>query len=109
MVFSRLASRDVDSEGRAIGDGTDADIPACGEPLQVQKAFVVGQVVDNGSGIPAEKMSDIFMPFYSTKKQASGIGLSFVKQILRLHNASIHVQSALEEGSTFSIRFPMAR
>lgn len=80
-------------------------------PRLILKAFhseahIVLHIEDNGSGIAAEKMSDIFMPFYSTKKQASGIGLSFVKQILRLHNASIHVQSAVGQGSTFSIRFP---
>ena len=56
---------------------------------------------------PEEKLSDIFLPFYSTKEQASGIGLSFVKQILSLHNATIHVQSGVEEGSTFSMRFPI--
>jgi signal transduction histidine kinase len=82
-------------------------------PLLILKAkqsdaYITVQVVDNGSGIPEEKLSDIFMPFYSTKEQASGIGLSFVKQILRLHNASIHVRSAIGEGSTFSIRFPKA-
>lgn len=69
-------------------------------------SYITLQVTDNGSGIPEERLSDIFMPFYSTKKHASGIGLSFVRQILSLHNASIHVQSVLGKGSTFSIRFP---
>lgn len=63
------------------------------------------QVTDNGAGIPKEKLPDIFMPFYSTKEKASGIGLSFVRQVLRLHNASIQVQSKPGEGSTFSILF----
>ncbi len=82
-------------------------------PLLFLKAFhgdvcLTVQVVDNGSGIPPEKLADIFMPLYSTKAQASGIGLSFVKQILRLHNASIHVQSTPGQGSTFTIRFPLS-
>ncbi len=64
---------------------------------------IIVQVRDKGIGIPKEKLADIFMPFYSTKEQASGIGLSFVKQILRLHNASIQVQSTMNEGSIFSI------
>ena len=63
------------------------------------------QVMDNGTGIPKEKLPDIFMPFYSTKEKASGIGLSFVRQVLRLHNASIQVQSEPGKGSTFSIQF----
>lgn len=72
-----------------------------------RESHISVQVTDNGSGIPEEKLSDIFLPFYSTKEQASGIGLSFVKQILSLHNATIHVQSGVEEGSTFSMRFPI--
>jgi signal transduction histidine kinase len=79
-------------------------------PLLTLKSFrhndqIVIQVQDNGAGIPEEKLEDIFMPFYSTKQQASGIGLSFVKQILRLHNASIRVQSTVGQGSVFSISF----
>ncbi len=79
-------------------------------PQLVLKAFhkddqVIIQVEDNGIGIPREKLANIFMPFYSTKEKASGIGLSFVKQILRLHNASVHVQSVVNEGSIFSISF----
>ena len=62
-------------------------------------------VRDNGRGIPKEKLNDIFMPFYSTKEKASGIGLSFVRQVLRLHHASIQVQSEPGKGSTFSILF----
>jgi signal transduction histidine kinase len=68
--------------------------------------YILVQVADNGTGIPSDRLTDIFTPFYSTKERASGIGLSFVKQILKLHNASIHVQSTVGEGSTFSIRFP---
>jgi len=63
------------------------------------------QVRDNGRGIPKEKLTDIFMPFYSTKEKASGIGLSFVRQVLRMHNASIQVQSEPGKGSTFSMLF----
>ncbi len=80
------------------------------EPRLTLRAFsrgshVVIQVSDNGTGIPEEKLADIFMPFYSTKQQASGIGLSFVKQVLRLHNASISVKSAPGRGSTFTMEF----
>ncbi len=45
--------------------------------------------------------------FYRTKEQASGISLSFVNQILRLHNASIRVQSIVGQGSVCSINFPL--
>jgi two-component system nitrogen regulation sensor histidine kinase NtrY len=71
--------------------------------------YIVIRVQDNGIGIPREKLAIIFMPFYSTKEKASGIGLSFVKQVLRLHNASIQVQSNPGEGSTFSMNFQRYR
>jgi len=82
-----------------------------GHPELNLKAFreddhILVRILDNGTGIPQEKLSDIFMPFYSTKEKASGIGLSFVKQILRLHNASILVQSVEQKGSIFTIKFP---
>lgn len=51
---------------------------------------VVIQVIDNGSGISDENKSKIFIPFYSTKK-SSGIGLSFCKQIMKLHKGDIKV------------------
>jgi two-component system nitrogen regulation sensor histidine kinase NtrY len=63
------------------------------------------QVEDNGAGIPPERLGDIFMPFYSTKENSSGIGLSFVKQILRMHDATIQVSSTPGEGSTFILKF----
>jgi signal transduction histidine kinase len=80
------------------------------DPLLQLTAFnsegrTVIRVSDNGSGIPREKLPHIFMPFYSTKEEASGIGLSFVKQVLRLHKAFIRVQSETGKGSDFYILF----
>lgn len=81
------------------------------EPQLTLKAFsgksqIFIQVSDNGMGIPEAKLADIFLPFYSTKEQASGIGLSFVKQIMSLHNGSIQVKSEVGKGSTFTMGFP---
>ncbi|NQV01833.1 MAG: GHKL domain-containing protein [Bacteroidia bacterium] len=61
------------------------------------------QVSDNGNGIPAELMDDIFIPFFTTKQSGSGIGLSLSRQIIRLHGGSMTVLSS--PGSTvFTIR-----
>jgi two-component system, NtrC family, nitrogen regulation sensor histidine kinase NtrY len=62
-------------------------------------------VEDNGIGIVPEALEKIFIPFFTTKKQGSGIGLSLSRQILRLHNATISAKSAPDEGSLFTIRF----
>ena len=63
------------------------------------------KVADNGLGIPAEIMDKIFIPFFSTKKHGSGIGLSLCKQIMMLHRGNIQVQSATSEGTVFMLLF----
>ena len=61
------------------------------------------KVADNGCGIPAGLMDRIFIPFFSTRKNGSGIGLSLSQQILLLHKGSIQVQSVENEGSVFTL------
>ncbi len=63
------------------------------------------EVSDNGCGIPAKLLDDIFVPFFSTKEQGSGIGLSLARQIMRMHNGNISVESVPEEGTTISLSF----
>jgi two-component system, NtrC family, nitrogen regulation sensor histidine kinase NtrY len=63
------------------------------------------KVLDNGTGIPEELLDKIFIPFFSTKKSGSGIGLSLCKQIMMLHKGSIHVQSKDGEGTAFLLQF----
>ena len=58
---------------------------------------------DNGEGIEPDKMESIFIPFFTTKKNGSGIGLAVSKQIVLLHGGSIKVHSVPGEGATFSI------
>jgi len=60
---------------------------------------------DNGKGIDAEDLDKIFIPFFTTKKEGSGIGLSLSRQIMRLHKGSIHVNSELNKGSEFILEF----
>lgn len=62
-------------------------------------------VEDNGVGIVEEALPKIFIPFFTTKRQGSGIGLSLSRQILRLHNSSISAKSVPNEGSVFTLRF----
>ncbi len=62
-------------------------------------------VADNGPGIPAEFMDDIFTPFFSTREDGSGIGLSFSKQIVRLHGGTISIQSEPGKGTTVNMKF----
>ena len=66
---------------------------------------VVIKVADNGIGISADLMEKIFIPFFSTRKTGSGIGLSLCKQIMMLHKGNIKVQSVAGEGTAFLLLF----
>jgi nitrogen fixation/metabolism regulation signal transduction histidine kinase len=63
------------------------------------------QVADNGPGIVTESLEKIFVPFYSTKKGGSGIGLSLSRQIMRLHRGSLTVTSEAGVRTVFTMRF----
>jgi nitrogen fixation/metabolism regulation signal transduction histidine kinase len=82
------------STGKSICIVADQD--ATGEQISVR---------DNGCGIDTDNMDNIFVPFYTTRTKGSGIGLSFAKQIMRLHNGQISVKSEQEKGSEFILRF----
>ena len=62
-------------------------------------------VSDNGKGIDLELQEKIFIPFFTTKKQGSGIGLSLSRQIMRLHKGNITFQSEPSEGTVFTLTF----
>jgi len=63
------------------------------------------KVADNGSGIPDDILENIFIPFFSTKKTGSGIGLSLCKQIMMLHKGNIIVHSVFGQGTAFTLQF----
>lgn len=62
-------------------------------------------VSDNGPGIPSDQREKIFVPFFTTKRQGSGIGLTLVRQIAAAHGASVNVAETPGGGATFSMRF----
>lgn len=63
------------------------------------------EVVDNGPGITQEAMANLFVPFFTTKRGGSGIGLSLSRQILRLHHGDLTVQSVPGSRTAFTLRF----
>jgi nitrogen fixation/metabolism regulation signal transduction histidine kinase len=68
-----------------------------------EKTFI--QVSDNGQGIDRESIDKIFIPFFTTKKKGSGIGLNLARQIMRLHKGSIYFTSEEGKGTTFTLEF----
>ena len=61
------------------------------------------RVSDNGPGIDADALNKIFIPFYTTKKKGSGIGLSLSQQIIQSHGGQLRVNSSGGGGTTFHI------
>jgi two-component system, NtrC family, nitrogen regulation sensor histidine kinase NtrY len=70
-----------------------------------QEERAVVEVRDNGVGMSAELMDKIFVPFFTSKANGSGIGLSLSKQIMTLHKGTITVQSAEGKGTIFRLGF----
>ena len=66
-------------------------------------------VSDTGKGIPPETLSNIFRPFFTTKGEGTGLGLSLAKRIIEDHAGRIEVSSSLGKGSRFTVVLPKAR
>jgi two-component system NtrC family sensor kinase len=64
------------------------------------------QVRDTGGGVPPGDLTRIFEPFYSTKERGTGLGLAFTQQVVEEHGGTIRCESAVGEGTTFTLRFP---
>ncbi|RPI70674.1 MAG: GHKL domain-containing protein, partial [Ignavibacteriales bacterium] len=69
-----------------------------------ERGKVLIKTTDNGPGIPEEAVDKIFIPFFSTKKSGSGVGLSLSRQIMRAHGGNIRVSSKPGE-TIFTLRF----
>ena len=61
------------------------------------------EVRDNGPGIPAERREDVFLPFYTTHKGGSGVGLSFARQVALAHGGSISAGDSPEGGASIAL------
>lgn len=66
--------------------------------------YVGLQVKDTGKGIPPEELDKVFVPFFTTKEKGTGLGLAFVKEIVRDHNGFIEVTSQVGNGTLFTIK-----
>jgi signal transduction histidine kinase len=63
---------------------------------------------DTGKGIEAEVLAKIFVPFFTTKTQGTGLGLPICRQLVEHNHGSIEVESSCQQGTTFSILLPAA-
>ena len=77
--------------------------------VEKQGANAVVEVVDNGRGIPPENLPNIFRPFFTTKGDGTGLGLSLARRIVEDHHGRIDVTSTLGKGTTFLVVLPLQR
>lgn len=89
-------------------------LEAAGGTVRVSTAPYAGnirlRVADNGPGIPAEAKEKIFDPFFTTKGsgKGTGLGLAIVRQVAETYGGSIHLESAVGQGTAFTVIFPAA-
>jgi len=69
------------------------------------RGHVIIEVADNGKGIEDENMSQIFVPFFTTKKDGSGVGLALTRQVMLAHKGKVTVRNNIHGGATFCLTF----
>ena len=65
------------------------------------------RLLDNGRGIPMELQEKIFVPFFTTKTEGTGIGLSLCQQIIKKHGGNIYLQESRQRRTLFVIEWPV--
>ncbi|MEG0040034.1 MAG: ATP-binding protein, partial [Bacteroides sp.] len=75
--------------------------------LQQTTDCILIEIANNGPVILPEMQEKIFVPFFTTKAEGSGIGLSLCRQILRLHKGHLFVKESSSEQTVFCIELPL--
>ena len=73
----------------------------------VQKVWRIA-VNDNGPGVAEENRERVFQPFFTMKRNGTGLGLALVQKIIVFHNGRVAVTSAPQGGASFQITLPVA-
>ena len=100
LVWNAVEALAHTDDGRIVIRGSREQHSESGLPI------VTITIQDNGPGIPAEKIEKIFTPFFSTKAQGTGLGMTMVQRIVQAHRARIHIDSEVDVGTTVTLHWP---
>lgn len=103
--LSQVISNLVINAQQASCDGGAVEV-AASNVVEEERRYVEIRVRDSGVGIGAEEIERIFDPYFTTKDNGSGLGLAVSYSVIREHGGSIRVESALGEGSMFTVALP---
>jgi two-component system sensor kinase FixL len=108
----RLRQSSVEASPKS-GSGDGVELPGGGRLLVTARVtsdaqWLAVSINDTGVGIPGENLAKLFEPFFSTKARGIGLGLALTKNLVEMHGGSVEAQSQLGQGSTFTVRLPLA-
>ena len=90
------------------GQGTPGEMHIRGETVRKADRILLGiHIADTGPGVAPEDREKIFLPFFTTKQEGSGLGLALVQKIIVAHNGTITLESSAPEGARFAILLPV--
>ncbi|MCK4764783.1 MAG: hypothetical protein KAW12_21470 [Candidatus Aminicenantes bacterium] len=106
--FNEALSNIIENAIEVLPKGGKIEIKAgfAAKEDQNQKGVLI-QVSDNGPGIPENRIKEIFKPYYTTKKEGSGVGLSIARKYIEAHSGHITVESSVGVGTKFAIYIPI--
>jgi signal transduction histidine kinase len=88
-----------------------ADMPVENRTISIRTSrvedFAELSISDSGPGIPAEKLKEIFEPFFTSKAEGMGMGLSIARTIVEAHSGRIWAENRPGSGASFRIRLPL--
>ncbi|MDH3236046.1 MAG: ATP-binding protein [Alphaproteobacteria bacterium] len=99
QVCNNLIANSLD----AMPNGGALTVTVC---MDMKRVHVVTTFADTGQGIPEDRLSQVFKPFFTSKRAGLGLGLSLVKRIVERHGGTIELSSVVNQGTTVSLRFP---
>jgi two-component system NtrC family sensor kinase len=109
QMLANLVQNGVDAVESHSGSGGRGEV-AVSVGLSPSRDYAEVLVRDTGCGIPKDVLSQIFTPFFTTKQlgKGSGMGLSIVYGVVKMHSGDISVDSEVGAGTTFTVRLPAA-